>query len=85
MKNQNWSDHEHLTFNGGEADVVVYISGSGELNLQTMARARKLLIILTHENEWDDTFPLLREAIFKYNLGRMIELEGCKYESLIRR
>ena len=43
-----WSGpHEHLSFNGGESDVVVYICESG-LNLQTLARAQKLLIMLTY-------------------------------------
>ena len=71
--------HEHLTFNGGESDVVVYICESG-LNLQTMARAKKLLIILTMENDWNNTFPLLKDAIFKQNLGKMIRFKGCFYD-----
>ena len=71
--------HEHLTFNGGESDVVVYICESG-LNLQTMARAKKLLIILTMENDWNNTFPLLKETIFKQNLGKMIRFKGCFYD-----
>ena len=71
--------HEHLTFNGGESDVVVYICESG-LNLQTMARAKKLLIILTMENDWNNTFPLLKDAIFKQNLGKMIRFTGCFYD-----
>ena len=74
-----WSGpHEHLSFNGGESDVVVYICESG-LNLQTLSRARKLLIILTLESDWKNTFPLMEKAVFKQNLGRMIRLFGCQY------
>lgn len=75
-----WSGpHEHLSFNGGESDVVIYICKSG-LNLQTMARARKLLIMLTLETDWNNTFPLMKKAIFKQNIGGMIRLHGCLYD-----
>ena len=71
MKKQKetWSGpHEHFTFNGGESDVVIYICESA-LSLQTMARAKKLLIIVTYERNWNNGFLLLKDAIFKHDLG----------------
>ena len=49
-KNPSWSGpHEHWNFNGSEADVILYIC-DGRLDIQTLARARRLLIILTFQS-----------------------------------
>ena len=39
-----YEDHE---FNGKEAEVIIYVT-SENLRMQTMARARRLLILVTH-------------------------------------
>ena len=52
-ENRNWSGpYVDLDYNGGEADVVVFVTDDGEdLNIQTLARARRLLIILTWSSQ----------------------------------
>ena len=40
-------------FNGKEAEVIVLITSSGNgLYIQSMSRARRLLIIITHGSSW---------------------------------
>ena len=46
-----YDDHH---FNGKEAEVIIYVS-SDSLYIQTMARARRLLILVTHSFDyWKD-------------------------------
>ena len=42
---------QHHSFNGRESDVIIHVT-SYNLDLQSMARARRLLIIVTHGYEW---------------------------------
>ena len=63
-ENIDWSGpHEANSYNGGEADVVVFIT-DGSPNIQTLSRARRLLIILTCEEKWYCTdFSLLEKVL----------------------
>ena len=45
--------HEYL-FNGIEADIILYITSENFLYIQSMARARRLLIIVTNGDENND-------------------------------
>ena len=71
-RNEKWSGpHDEHNFNGAEADVVVFFTGydQNEGRLQACARARRLLIIVTHEEESDDELqgpelPTTNEWIF---------------------
>ena len=64
QKNSNWSGpHEDANYNGSEADAIVYIC-DGSMNIQTLARARRLLIILTCDTECNPaTILMLQEAV----------------------
>ena len=83
IKNENpeWlGPHNHLKFNGGEADAIVLITGSN-LNIQTLARARRLLIIVTQEKEWNSQMPLVLKRATYNNLIQMIGVPDfdCPY------
>ena len=54
--NENFlGPYDEAHFNGKEAEVIVYVSSSEYgLFLQSMARARRLLIIITHGRHWND-------------------------------
>ena len=69
---------EDVNYNGGEADVIVYIT-DGSLNIQTIARARRMLIILTlekdrREPQWRKIKDELLLKCVEKNLVRMIQL-----------
>ena len=46
--------HSEYEVNGTEADIVVYVTTSESLFIQSLARARKLLLIITHGVRWVD-------------------------------
>ena len=74
-KNQHvkWSGpHEDDNFNGGEADVIVFITDDSSLNVQTLARARRSLIIVTYESKWNAVNPVLLKKAASENLVKMI-------------
>ena len=72
--NTNWSGpYVDLDYNGGEADVVVFVTDDGEdLNIQTLARARRLLIILT----WSDQNAKSLKKAASDNLLEMVKLSS---------
>ena len=83
-KNINWSGpHEDVNYNGGEADVIVLIS-DGHLNVQTLARARRLLIIITSEKEWHhSTNPILKlKEVIALDIAEIMRLGNCPYEMI---
>ena len=45
--------YDEWQFNGTEAEIIIYVT-SDMLDIQSMARARRLLIIVTHCNNWRD-------------------------------
>ena len=45
--------YDEWQFNGREAEIIIYVT-SDVLDIQSMARARRLLIIVTHCNNWGD-------------------------------
>ena len=47
--------YDEYAFNGKEAEVIIYVT-SIYAYMQTMARARRLLILVTHgeDGEWED-------------------------------
>ena len=63
-KNPLWSGpHEDVNYNGSEADIIVYISDEN-MNIQTLARARRCLIILTCDTECNhETILMLQKAV----------------------
>ena len=70
--------YNHAHYNGKEAEVIVYVSShKNGLALQSMARARRLLIIITHGEYWDDDSNIdvqaMKEATEK-NLVKKIEI-----------
>ena len=73
-ENENWSGpYEDLDYNGGEADVVIFVTDDGEdLNIQTLARARRLLIILTWSSQNANS---LKKAASE-NLLEMVKLRS---------
>ena len=83
-KNPNWSGpHEDVNYNGGEADVVVFIS-DGHINVQTLARARRMLVILTMENEWyylRNQILTLKKAI-ALDIADIMRFADCPYEMI---
>ena len=69
QRNPNWSGpHEETNYNGSEADIIVYLC-DGSMNIQTLTRARRLLIILTRLQA---STLLLKQAVSK-NLAEMIK------------
>ena len=58
--------YEHYEFNGKEAEVIIYVS-SLRLSLQSMARARRLLIIITTDlKKWaPENSEFLDQAVEK--------------------
>ena len=73
--------YKDVNFNGGEADIVVFITDCN-LNIQTLARARRLLVILTSEVEWNflnQKTKSLKKAVDE-NLVEMERLKDCPYE-----
>ena len=70
--------HSSYSFNGFESSVVVYIC-DGYLHIQTMARARQLLIIVTHgrpvnhPSNYDAVFKPMNNSVEK-GFVRIIEL-----------
>ena len=84
QKNVAWyGPLEDVNYNGSEADVVVIIS-DGDLNIQTFARARRLLMILTMEKEWyysRNLFWKLEKAI-TLDLAEIIRLGDCPYRMI---
>ena len=83
-KNIHWSGpHEDVNYNGSEADIVVFLS-DGDLNVQTLARAKRLLIILTLEKEWYhsiNSILKLKNAL-ALGLAEMMRLGYCPYEMI---
>ena len=73
--------HEDINYNGGEADVVVFIT-DGSLNIQTLARTRRMLIIMTCEKFWNSQNPLMLKNTVSEGLVEMIRLEDCPYEMI---
>ena len=69
QKNPDWSrPHEDANYNGSEADIIVYIC-DGNMNIQTLARARRLLIILTCDTECDDATILMLQKAVSQNMA----------------
>ena len=68
--------HHEVQFNGKEAEVIVYISSDEYgLLLQSMSRARQLLIIITHGKNWNDDSKIyvkaMNEAVKKNLVKKM--------------
>ena len=81
-ENDSWrGPHQHMHYNGSEADIIVYVSDGAHLNIQSLARARRLLIILEYYGRgWNSTNSMfLKKATFKQRLVNMIRLKGCPY------
>ena len=80
-QNEKWSGpHEETYYNGGEADIVVFIT-DGSLDIQTLTRARRMLIIMTCEEDWNSANPLKLKKAASEGLIGMIRLENtCPYE-----
>ena len=55
--------YNHYDFNGKEAEIIIYVS-SFKLSLQSMARARRLLIIITTDVK-NSKFKLMNQAVKK--------------------
>ena len=82
QKNTLWyGPLKDVNYHGGEADVVIFIS-DGHLNVQTLARARRLLILITLEKEWDNSKNPslnLNKAIV-LDMIEILRLGDCPYE-----
>ena len=79
-KNPNWSGpHEDTNYNGSEADIIVYISDES-MNIQTLARARRLLIILTCETECNLATNLLLKQAVSQNMAELMISSYCPDE-----
>ena len=76
-KNPNWSGpHEDINYNGSEADIIVY-SCDRSMNIQSIARAKRLLIILTCETECNhETNWILQQAVSQ-NLAEILRTGYC--------
>ena len=62
--------YEENHFNGKEAEIVVYITSSvNGLYIQSLARARRLLILVTHDPFWGD--HIMNKAV-KKNLVKKV-------------
>ena len=77
---------KHINLNATEADVIVYLSGCS-LKLQLLARARRLLIIVTYENIWNDRafgrcVSKLKEASYE-NFVKAIFVKDCPYRGSV--
>ena len=72
-KNEFCGPYEAYLFNGKEAEIIIYVTSSESgLDIQSLTRARRLLIIITHGKFWNDeslNFKKMDEAI-KKNLAK---------------
>ena len=85
QKNVTWHGPlEDVNYNGSEADVVVIISDDN-LNIQTLARARRLLIILTLEKEWYHcaNLSIKLEKTNALGITEIMRLKDCPYGGII--
>ena len=72
QKNLNWNGpHEDTNYNGSEADIIVYICDEN-MNIQTLARARRLLIILTCDTECNPKTILMLQKAVSENMADMV-------------
>jgi hypothetical protein len=84
QKNVTWHGPlEDINYNGSEADVVII--SDDNLNIQTLARARRLLIILTLEKEWYHCANLSMKLEKTNALGitEIMRLKDCPYGGII--
>ena len=51
-KNFNGSYYHEYHFNGSETDIIIYVTDY-DLNLQSLARSRRLLILVTYGSYWN--------------------------------
>ena len=78
QKNLNWSGpHKDANYNGSEADIIVYICDES-MNIQTLARARRLLIILTCDDEcYPATILMLQQAVSQNMAEIVSQMTKC--------
>ena len=84
QKNATWyGPLEDVNYNGSEADVVVFIS-DGYLNVQALARARRLLIIITFEKKWyHSTYASLKlKKAIALDMVEILRLGDCPYDMI---
>ena len=80
--------YRETRFNGIEADIIVYVTTLHNLYIQTMARARRLLIVVTLGENWSDDSNKdrirgMNEAVRK-NLVKKISNEHIQPEEARR-
>ena len=77
--------YDEWHFNGAEAKVVIYVTDM-YMELESLARAQQLLLILTHgdfkQNRGGESFKLLNKAV-KQNLIKKIDFDEAKKCSIL--
>ena len=73
--------HEYQ-FNGKEADIILYIKSANSLYIQSMARARRLLIVVTNSGNigfprryFNDTVKIMYKAV-KNELVKKVSVDN---------
>ena len=74
QKNHDWiGPYEDTNYNGSEADIIVYICDES-INIQTLARARRLLIILTCDTECNPATILMLQKSVSDNMADILSI-----------